>query len=975
MAKKGGDAGSKLYDYYGTIAGIVCAGPVDELLAILVDGRIVWPTATSWAAGQTVSIGDLRQWLGVVWKATQTHTTSNANKPPTSTHWVRYSLVRTVGPTATNPYPITVDGYGSAYFYWGTDDQVLDTIGEARLSANGHPAYRRQAVLVLKDFLFGRERTSAPNVEVVVRRKPNQSMLTGDPATLIDGQANPVAAMADIYTDKVFGAALTLDTPGGPDSTTWQSAANAIQANIDEAAISPVLTQAKSLRQITADILAYCDGWVRFSAAGEIEAGRFPHNAAPPTFTAATTIDYNDLIDEVSYTADGWATTYNQTQVKFNDRERSYRDGSVAVVSGYNLAVTGEPRTAKVDRPWITRRSQATEHAAEYQKIVGEPKLSGSLVVRAEKASSIRPGDLFLLTHDALSVSVICRCIGKDLAQPPAGRATIRFESDRASAPVPYAPTAAADEGSAYPANETLSLQQFFQPPPAMFQSDTDAAVVPLVARTSPVTTGANVWLRKDDASGFYRLGVIDQFAIHGTIQASWSYYSRTTSTRSRSTNVATVVTSSAHNLTTGDVVTIYGFADATFDGTVTVTVVNSTTFTYPNTGSFVATTTDTGATVTTGNEDNSENLRVTLDVGTVSADLSKMLSTQTEDAINDNAVYVVIFKNSDRKVFEVCTLRAMRVVSGDSFYRLKVRRARYGTATRTADVGDKVWIGYRSDLAPVTHESFVGYLEGLSTATFRLQSANAESMADLSNTTLCPNISYTFTDPYAPTTTFTSVQRLTSVTANTWSEITDFTGHFEVTDRFRVEATITDASADLIGARLYAKNGATELTLWSADYTESSNQKVVAEFTLPTKGVWQVFMAGLDTSGRIRRKQLTAGGGSTSVLINIKQNNTETSAPTFDPPGIGFRSGQFPISVTLSTTTAGAQIKYSIVDIGAAVGTFTNVAATSATVVVGRNKRLYAKADVGGANESVLLYNDYYVEVDQYFPPGTQPP
>ena len=967
---KGGGAGSKLYDYYGTLAGVVCAGPVDELVAILVDGRIVWPTATSWNAGQTIAVNDLRQYLGVVWKATQAHTTSNGNKPPASTHWVRYSLVRTVGPSATNPYPLTVTGYGAAYFYWGTDDQVLDTVGEARLAANGHPPYRRQAVLVLKDFLFGRERTSAPNVEVVVRRKPNQTMLTGDPAALIDGQANPVAAMADLYTDPVFGAALTPDTPGGPDTTTWQSAANAIQTSIDETGISPVLTQAKSLRQITADMLAYCDGWVRFSAAGEIEAGRFPHNAAPPTFTDATTIDYHDLIDEVSYTADGWATTYNQTQVKFNDRERSYRDGSVAVVSGYNLTVTGEPRTAKIDRPWITRRTQASEHAAEYQKIVGEPKLSGSLVVRAEKAASIRPGDLFLLTHDALSISVVCRCIGKDIAQPPAGRATIRFESDRASAPVPFAPTGAADEGSAYPDNETLSIQQFFQPPPTMFEGDTDAAVVPLIARTSPVTTSANVWLRKDDASGFYGLGSIDQFSIHGTIQASWSYYSRATSTRSRSTNVATIVTSSAHNLATGDVVTIYGFVDATFDGVFTVTVVNSTTFTYPNTGSFVSTTTDTGGTVTTGNEDNTENLRVTLDAGTVGADLSKMLDTQTEDAINDNAVYVVIFQDSDQKVFEVCTLRAMRIISGDSFYRLKVRRARYGTETRTAAIGDKVWIGYRTDITPMTHNSFVGYLEGLSTATFRLQAANAESVADLSNTTLCPNISYTFADPYAPTTTFTSVQKLTNVSANTWTEITDFTGHFEMTDRFRVDASLVDSSGDLTAARLYAKNGSSELTLWSASYTESSTQKITAEFTIPTKGAWQVFMAGIDKSARIRIKQLTAGGGSESVTINIKPNNTETSAPSFTPPGIGFRANQFPITVTLKTTTAGAQIKYSIVDLGQPAGTFTNVAATTATVVVGRNKRLWAKADVGGAHESILLLHEYYIEIDDYYPP-----
>ena len=110
-------------------------------------------------------------------------------------------------------------------------------------------------------------------------------------------------------------------------------------------------------------------------------------------------------------------------------------------------------------------------------------------------------------------------------------------------------------------------------------------------------------------------------------------------------------------------------------------------------------------------------------------------------------------------------------------------------------------------------------------------------------------------------------------------------------------------------------------------------------------------------------------------MTLNIKQNNTETSAPSFSPPGIGFRAGQFPISVTLTTTTAGAQIKYSIVDLGQPVGAFTNVAATTTTVAVGRNKRLYAKADVGGSNESILIYHEYYVEVDEYYPPrGSMP-
>lgn len=57
-------------------------------------------------------------------------------------------------------------------------------------------------------------------------------------------------------------------------------------------------------------------------------------------------------------------------------------------------------------------------------------------------------------------------------------------------------------------------------------------------------------------------------------------------STISRASNVTTIVTSSAHGLTTGDKTIIAGVADATFDARATVTVTNSTTFTYSNTGS-----------------------------------------------------------------------------------------------------------------------------------------------------------------------------------------------------------------------------------------------------------------------------------------------------------------------------------------------------------------------------------------------------
>jgi hypothetical protein len=77
------------------------------------------------------------------------------------------------------------------------------------------------------------------------------------------------------------------------------------------------------------------------------------------------------------------------------------------------------------------------------------------------------------------------------------------------------------------------------------------------------------------------------------------SFSQKATSTYARDTgNIATIVTGTAHQFKTGQVVSITGFTSTdgkTFNATnVRITVVNSTTFTYFSTGSAIATTTDT---------------------------------------------------------------------------------------------------------------------------------------------------------------------------------------------------------------------------------------------------------------------------------------------------------------------------------------------------------------------------------------------
>lgn len=61
------------------------------------------------------------------------------------------------------------------------------------------------------------------------------------------------------------------------------------------------------------------------------------------------------------------------------------------------------------------------------------------------------------------------------------------------------------------------------------------------------------------------------------------------TATKARTNGVATVTTGAAHGFTTGDLITITGFTDTSFNAVdACVTVVNTTTFTYENAGADV---------------------------------------------------------------------------------------------------------------------------------------------------------------------------------------------------------------------------------------------------------------------------------------------------------------------------------------------------------------------------------------------------
>lgn len=821
---KGSGGGGKSQDYYGDIAAAICLGPVDELVSLIVDKKLVWPKASDYSASVSYSLGNLVSYSGKVWEWNNV-TPSVAGTAPPSGSWIQYTVKRA---SVANPFLFTVEGYGNASFYWGTSTQTLTSGGF--LDTNGHPNYRGTAVLELTQFLFGRERTSSPNIQVVVRKKPQQSIVTGSAANLdTDGQANPIAAWCDIATDSIVGAGIAATDI---DATTLQSTADELYANPSKFYVSPSMEGSDSLRAFTKTLLEYYDGWMRRNTAGKIEAGRFLHDSAPPG--GLQEITFHDLDEEIELETHDWSDTSNMVFVRFTDSDRSYKDGSAPAPSGFNRAVTGQPRPFNVEMPWIMRRQQASDFAAETAKIVGQPWFAGRLTVRATKATSISAGSLFTLTHDGLSLSIVCRCTHKAINEPPSENVSIEFESERGLAPLPYQPSADGAPSVVYPPAESITLYQLWQPPADLGGSDHVVAL--LAGRTDATTTSVKLWFRKDAGSSFYELGNQTQWSIKGTLSSSFAILSdKTTSNRARSSNVATITTSAAHGLTTGWRVNISGVSGVGYNADdVAVTVTGSTTFTYYNPGSNEASTADTGGTVKIY-DDETENLQCTLAAGTVDTDRELATATQTEDAVNDNALLAIVFDYTAPATYEVMTVKSFRLDGG--VYKLKVRRGRFSTTRRAGVSSDIIWIVPRGSVVAYEHSDFSSYANTAATATFRIQASNPAAEADLTDTAVCPDIGYTFSNPNSAM-EYTSTPQAVPAASGVL-ELTHGLGQAPFNVRWTLLCVSTDAGfspGDEIGiGGLWDSPGATDAERWFKDYANSTKIGLIRDSGMAT--------------------------------------------------------------------------------------------------------------------------------------------
>lgn len=380
------------YNYFASFAAGVCHGPVDELQAIYFDDVKVWPP--------------------------------EGGGP----------LLRDV----SNPVsaPITIEGWGTWEWYWGTESQGVDPTLDA-IVGETHSGYVGLCYFVATRQLLGYQKTSVPKIEVVVGRYLDKhftsqgEVSTWLTTTKIGTQLNPMAAVVDALVNSRYG--LSLRDVGSSD--TWLDRAG-IQAAADVFSteglgISGSVFRQQSFDQFLVSLLETVDAFYFPSAAGRIS---FQANRAPATGTELPELDEVAIVGTPQLTNPTWLTAATGVTVAYRNGQNDYVDDAARAPNASALIRVGEPNEMPFERPWVRDPNIASKLAHVIAKVLGHPARSGSVRIRESQRQGILPGSRFLLHWDQWSVcNLQCVCTAVSKGDPFQPALDIEFEVDRAA--------------------------------------------------------------------------------------------------------------------------------------------------------------------------------------------------------------------------------------------------------------------------------------------------------------------------------------------------------------------------------------------------------------------------------------------------------------------------------------------------------------------------------------------------------------
>jgi hypothetical protein len=469
-----GSGSSQALNYYGTVAGGICWGPIDTLYAIIINGGYLFQGTLSLTSDMTDLTGSL-----------------------------------------VDPSYLISGGY--LRIYRGTETQPADG------ALSGHPPYLGTAYIVANGLFFGEDSGTCPNLQVIVGRTPRVSttiVASADNITYTPTggypQVNPVAAWAELLTDE-RGLNIPLSKF---DTTSWLASAHWCAQDTSHQAftfMSPLINETTAARDIYKALLDPFNGFCYWNSAGNLCCSVYEWGTNPG---GLQTLDSRYWTKRPQIPLGDWTQVPTELVVRFTDSAYEFQENTILVPDARAAQIRQEDDQRSLDRIHVTNSTQAYNHAVEYYRRIGTAPSTGQIRVRQQFAAGLVPGSKVLVNTDpepgGTAMAQLCRV--EKIEQDRTDEAVITVMTDNLLPATPYFPVLT---GST-PSTPTCPAMAYFLPvplPPASFGWPLAVAII--ATRPSPAVIGMEVYLSDSPTGSFADLGSQVNFAARAQLAAT----------------------------------------------------------------------------------------------------------------------------------------------------------------------------------------------------------------------------------------------------------------------------------------------------------------------------------------------------------------------------------------------------------------------------------------------------------------------
>ncbi len=468
MGGSKGSSGSKSYNVFGRLAAVVGVGPLAQLNAVVADGKAIYEGTQSLSSDSTDLTGLID-----------------------GKYFAAGGYLRLLRGTATQTMPAEFSHL---------------------------PNYRGVAVLLAYRFLFGREKYTSPNLEIVTVRKPvvDTSIVAATDNVIDDGQCNPVAMLAELYTS-AFGS---FRLPSARlVASEWLAAAAWCNASAERRArtfCSPLLTDQVDARRMALDLLAMFDGAHWFDAQGRLGLKLLEPGVDPGGLP---------LLDAPRWSEDGrpkqdgpgWSEVPARIDVGFYDRDRKFKKTNEPAKNLIASRVLGLETPRTVEMTHVTRRAQAADWGNELVRRTSKPAGAIKLGLRRSQAAGLAPGTKVKVDVDPEpgGDGLAQICVIEEIREGPTGPVKLTVRPDTLSPGVLYVPNYGPSVAEA-PAVDPIEEALIVPLPPRGFGAPLAFGV--LATRPAGDIVGMRVFFDTSTGGSFTELGRQVGFAARMTL-------------------------------------------------------------------------------------------------------------------------------------------------------------------------------------------------------------------------------------------------------------------------------------------------------------------------------------------------------------------------------------------------------------------------------------------------------------------------